>query len=377
MNQMNQQVMYLIPNQLTEMSNYKYNGESHIAWAMITTDKNKYIFPSAFQLPLQVRCISEGDLFTGRPSWAIYFEGDKPNKPSYVFTRKVLPGYLNVVVLVIDNTPKSLKIRHKEFNGRNYFQNVFITFPYNDFVEEIVKVRTPNDKDYKPKLPRIFFKCAIYDNPDIIPLIDVIEYEEPGSDPNDIANSIYNSLLHFNISNSDSDTQGQTKSMIPNGMESSAQKQLIPMSSDNKKPINNRLSTKLARDVNSRNTGSELQFKLPTFNSSNKVQFAESAKKTLPTRFLSQHPPNSGGTTKSYQDESSYSTNGNNAFSFETPNTNKTFNPRQRLDNIMNTTFSGSSTPDTSSTEHKYNFRIIHDDNKNKNKTNDKKLDLF
>ena len=55
------------------------------------------------KLKIQVKVL------TSRPTWIIYLDGDTLEKPSYMFTKKILRGFQEpVFILIVDNTPKAL-----------------------------------------------------------------------------------------------------------------------------------------------------------------------------------------------------------------------------------------------------------------------------
>lgn len=393
---MTSKVMYLNPNQLADMSRYKIGDVAPIAFAFITVEKSKYFFPSTFIFPKQAKSTTKGDMLTSRPTWIIYLDGDTPEKPSYVFTKKILPGYQDpIFILIVDNTPKALK-HYKNYNGESYFHKTYFAFTSESFTNAFEHIITSADNNYDPNAAKTYLSFSIYDNPETIPIIDCYVNTTPESDNEEIAKSITADLKLStgtkSIENSAFSFQNDTiadeypvfkpRKITADIATNTKESSLIPKRLD--------LRNMVPRINNMQPHQSQPIYKqLPK---DNKVHFSASAKRTI--------PKNSGTYQKIIQQNNSlpnYPTSyepmeveddwhvGNQTrskskgFYFETPNPNKTSNYYERQQNINdNTTF------EDSSSEEEYNqqpqstrrFRFDRDPNDKNNNNTDRGFDL-
>lgn len=362
---MDSHVFYLNPNQLADMSNYKINGVAPIAFAMITTTESRsiYIFPSTFTFPRQVQSIYKGTTLTTRPAWMLYLIGDGIYSPSYIFIRKILPGFQEpVFVLLNDNTPKDITNYYVEYDGEAYFNRVNFAFTYEVFMNAFNNIITAADTGYNPNANKTYISFTVYDNPNLIPIIDFYDNTEPGSDTNDIRIQTMNDL--------NQNTNYKPKKPAHLGFRNDTIFTEYPIFKPNIKPDNETTANETTENIKSLTPNPPRKHK--SKENDNKVHFSASAISTKPNYPTSYEP------MEIEDDWHVRNQNQSQGFYFETPNPNKTSNYSERQQNINNDTFEDLSTSLDNQQDQKkqpqstkrFSFRIVSDPNDKNNNNN-------
>ena len=396
---MDSKVIYLNPNQLADMSRYKIDDVAPITFALITVEKNRYFFPSIFIFPKQAKSTTKGDMLTSRPTWIIYLDGDTPEKPSYVFTKKILTGYQEpIFILIVDNTPKALTKYYKNYNGESYFHKTYFAFTSESFIKAFDNIITAADINYDPNAAQTYLSFYIYDNPEKIPIIDCYVNTTPESDNEEIAKSITADLNH------NTGTKSIEKSAFSFRNDTIADEYPVfkprKITQDSgfntKESISTpkRFDAKLIKMLEKISNQLQMQQSEPIYKhlpKDNKVHFSASAKRTIPNSSETyQKIVQQNNSLPNYEpmeiEEDWHEENQNQSqgFDFETPNPNKTSNYYERQQNINNN--NNNTFEDLSSEEEynqqpqstkRYSFRIVSDPNdKNNNNNNNGGFDL-